>query len=221
MGTVNKRGVWVPAAGDGLLEAWQTMAGSLGTFMPVASTEAASAALTAAEAAGMGATASNPLLFLVGSTVRKVAYVADGSKTSGKWNLSPLNEVEAVEKSNSGWSGTLAAGDRKVTVTSDLPARPYDRVALATVALYGHVTSGSLDVFVKIGAGALPAMSRLPYSNAASATAIDLGIIPANTAPSITAGVSGGAGSGGTIGMSGADSWNRLQVVAFPISMSV
>ena len=45
MGAKNARGVWVPAAGDGLLEGWATAAKQGGMYLPVASVAAARTAL--------------------------------------------------------------------------------------------------------------------------------------------------------------------------------
>ena len=94
MGAINKRGVWVPGAGDDLLASWQTMAGRLGVFVPVVSVAAARALLDEAQAAGIGASTSNPITFQVGSGAQKVVYTADGSKSNNIWVLSPINEVE-------------------------------------------------------------------------------------------------------------------------------
>nr|DAO70033.1 MAG TPA: hypothetical protein [Bacteriophage sp.] len=219
MGAVNKRGVWVPGAGDDLLQSWQTMASQLGVYMPVASTAAASAALTQAEAAGMGATVSNPILFLIGTTPDKMVYVADGSKTNGKWNLTPINETEVDESTYTGtWSNSIASGTTSVMMTSQLGAAPYDRVITATANAWGNVT-GAVDFFLRVQ-GKDIAYSRWTPGTESTAMVTNSAVIAANTDPDIRAGIRGGGG-GGTVTLSKQAAWNQLVVVAFPISMAV
>ena len=217
MGAVNKRGVWVPSTGDGLLAGWNTAASQLGVYMPVASTSAASTALTQAEAAGIGATTSNPILFLVGSGVKKVAYVADGTKTDGKWNLAPLNEVSAVEQTYTlGTLLTVASGQWSTMISGALEAAPYDRAVQAWGTAYGNVT-GNVDLDVRIQ-NRDDVLSRFSSGDAQSQSVTNFGIVPANIDPAVKMGVRGGSG-GGQVKLSTDGRLNRLIIMAFPISM--
>ena len=219
MGAINKRGVWVPGAGDDLLEGWQTAAKQLGVYVPVASVAAAASALDLAQSAGMGATTSNPMLFLVGSGVQKIAYVADGSKTDGKWNLAPLNEVEVDEQTYSrGTTGTIGDGVYSNMITSALPARPYDRVMTAVANAYGNIT-GNVDLCLQDG-GTDISLARWSSGDRQSATVTNSGIIRANTAPAIRVGIRGGGPSGGSVSLTSDSRLNRLVVTAYPISMT-
>lgn len=224
MGAKNARGLWVPAAGDGLLEGWQTMAKQAGVYLPVASTAAASAALDAAQAAGMAATTSNPIMFLVGSTVAKVAYVADGTKTNGKWNLAPLNEVQVQEDTAGVTSVTgLAQFQLKPIITSTLPAAPFDRVVVATGYAYGRVTAGIVNLGLRIGSREDQPEARFKGDNVPGAASVNnSGIIRANTAPTIILGAVGDSPSvSSAVSVGVVDKHSRLVVTAFPISMSV
>ena len=219
MGAKNARGVWVPAAGDGLLEGWATAAKQGGMYLPVASVAAARTALDLAAAAGMGATTSNPMLFLVGTGVQKVAYVSDGTKSNSVWVLAPLNEVEVDERTYTlGVTINVTAGQYSNMMTTQLPARPFDRVMVATANAYGAVT-GNVDLCLQDG-GSDISLSRWATGDAQSATVTNSGIIPANTAPSIRVGVRGGSPSGGKAVLSRDSKLNRLVVVAYPITMS-
>ena len=219
MGAINKRGVWVPGANDDLLAGWQTMAGQIGAYVPVASVAAARALLDQAAAAGIGATTSNPILFLIGSGVQKIAYVADGTKESSKWVLAPLNESESVEQTYTLGTGlTVTNGQFSTMISSTLPARPYDRSVQAWGTAYGNVT-GNVDLDIRIR-DADDVLSRFSSGDAQSASVTNYGIIPANTAPGIRLGVRGGGPSGGAIKLSADGRLNRLIVVATPIMMS-
>lgn len=224
MGAVNARGVWVPAAGDGLLSAWGTMGKQLGVYLPVASVAAASAALDAAQAAGMGATTANPMLFLVGSTADRVAYTADGTKTSRKWNISPLNKVQ-VQENTAGVATVsgLAQFQMKPIITSTLPAAPFDRVVIANGQCYGRVTAGIVNLGLRIGSSEDQPESRFAGGSvAAAATVNNSGVIPANTAPTIILGAVGDSPSvSSAVSVGSVDKHSRLVVTAFPISMSV
>ena len=219
MGAVNKRGVWVPGANDDLLAGWQTMAGQIGAYVPVASVAAARALLDEAATAGMGATTSNPILFLIGSGVQKIAYVADGTKESSKWVLAPLNESESVEQTYTlGTRLTVTNGQWSAMISSTLPARPYDRSVQVWGTAYGNVT-GNVDLDIRIR-DADDVLSRFSSGDAQSTSVTNYGIIPANTAPGIRLGVRGGSPSGGEIKLSADGRLNRLIVVATPITMS-
>ena len=220
MGAKNARGVWVPAAGDGLLEGWATAAKQGGMYLPVASVAAARTALDLAAAAGMGATTSNPMLFLVGSGAQKIAYTADGSKQNSKWVLAPINEVEVDEQTYSrGTTGTIGDGMYSNMITSALPARPYDRVMTAVANAYGNIT-GTVDLCLQDG-GTDISLARWSSGDRQSATVTNSGIIPANTAPAIRVGIRGGGPSGGSVSLTSDSRLNRLVVVAYPITMSV
>ena len=219
MGAINKRGVWVPGANDDLLAGWQTMAGQIGAYVPVASVAAARALLDEAATAGMGATTSNPILFLIGSGVQKIAYVADGTKESSKWVLAPLNESESVEQTYTlGTRLTVTSGQWSAMISSTLPARPYDRSVQVWGTAYGNVT-GNVDLDIRIR-DADDVLSRFSSGDAQSTSVTNYGIIPANTAPGIRLGVRGGSPSGGEIKLSADGRLNRLIVVATPITMS-
>ena len=220
MGAKNARGVWVPAAGDGLLEGWATAAKQGGMYLPVASVAAARTALDLAAAAGMGATTSNPMLFLVGTGVQKVAYVSDGTKSNSVWVLAPLNEVEVDERIfAAGTVVSLTSGQYINLANTALPARPYARVFTATGSVYGAAT-GSVEVCLRSGAEDM-ALGSLPVSTGATITVTNSVVVPANTAPSLQIGVRGGGQSGGKVTLAGAQNLNRLIVTAYPITMSV
>ena len=219
MGAINKRGVWVPGANDDLLAGWQTMAGQIGAYVPVASVAAARALLDEAQTAGMGPTTSNPMLFLVGSGVQKVAYVSDGTKNNSVWVLAPLNEVEVDERIfAAGTVVSLTSGQYINLANTALPARPYARVFTATGSVYGAAT-GSVEVCLRSGAEDM-ALGSLPVSSGATITVTNSVIVPANTAPSLQIGVRGGGASGGKVTLAGAQNLNRLIVTAYPITMS-
>ena len=219
MGAKNARGVWVPAAGDGLLEGWATAAKQGGMYLPVASVAAARTALDLAAAAGMGATTSNPMLFLVGSGVQKVAYVSDGTKNNSVWVLAPINEVEVDEQTYTrGTTGTIGDGVYSNMITSALPARPYDRVMTAVANAYGNIT-GNVDLCLQDG-GTDISLARWSSGDRQSATVTNSGIIPANEDPAIRVGIRGGGPSGGSVSLTSDSRLNRLVVVAYPITMS-
>lgn len=225
MGTVNKRGVWVPAAGDDLLGGWATMASQLQVAVPVDSVDAAATLLTEAEAAGIGASASNPILFLVGSGVQKVAYTADGSKTSGKWNLSSLNEVQVADDTyTTAWTGykdfSVASQAQSLMMKTSLEATPYDRRVTASVAAYGQRKSGAPMLRLKMHDGRL-SFGRFDTDPDTATTPPLSCIIPANQAPSIEVHLHGGTSSGASVvSLSGDERMSALMVTAFPISMS-
>lgn len=225
MGAKNARGIWEPAAGDGLLEAWQTMASQLGVYTPVASPAAARAVLDQAQAAGMGATTSAPIVFLIGSGVSQVQYVADGSKTSGKWNLEPTNRVTYADDTyeTGSWSGlqefSVAAGAYSNMMKSSLAAAPYDRRVEAIVTAYGQRTAGAPRFRLRMHDG------KVIYgtfdADPASCT-VSLGcVIPANATPSITAGLFGGGTGTSKVKLSGEENQNGMMVTAYPVSMAV
>ena len=227
MGAINKRGVWVPGAGDDLLASWQTMAGRLGVFVPVASVAAARALLDEAQAAGIGASTSNPIMFLVGSGAQKVAYTADGSKSNNVWVLAPINEVEQIEQTfTQGGAFTLAKDAWGTLLVSSLPARPYDRAVQVFGTAWGAVSNGNVDLALWIGGDDEVRATFVPGASVAqSQTVLNFGVIPANTAPDIQLGLRGttntnGVGDGGSITISQGARWNRLVVSAQPITMS-
>lgn len=227
MGAVNKRGVWVPAAGDGLLAGWNTAASQLGVYMPVASTAAASAALTQAEAAGMGATVSHPIMFLIGTTPAKTLYAADGSKTNGKWNLSPINEVQVADDTYStAWSGyksfSVAGQATSGMMASSLPAAPYDRRVTAQAMAYGQRTAGSPMLRLTMHDGR-ESFARFDADPGTAGCPPLSCVIPANAAPSITVKLHGGSSAGGTntVSLSGDERMSALMVTAYPILMAV
>ena len=222
MGAKNARGVWVPAAGDGLLEGWATAAKQGGVYLSVASVAAARTALDLAAAAGMGATTSNPMLFLVGSGVQKVAYVSDGTKSNSVWVLAPLNEVEVDEKSyTTGVHASLTQFKFSAMITSDLPARPYDRIVTATGYAYGQVTAGRVNLGLRIGTATDQAEARFDPSDPCAVSVANSGIIRANTAPVIQLGVVGDHASiSSSIQLGTSGKLSRLVVTAYPITMS-
>lgn len=225
MGALNKRGVWVPATGDGLLEAWQTMAAQIGAFVPVASVAEASAVLTQAESAGIGASTSAPILFLVGSGPAKVAYTADGSKANGLWSIEALGKPQiAADTYATAWTGykdfQVSAGGYSGMMTTSLPAAPYDRIVTAQAMAYGQRVSGAPRLRLKMHDG--KASYGTFDADGATATAGPLScVIPANAAPSIAAGLWGGGGSLSQVKLSGAEDQNGLMVTAWPASMAV
>lgn len=225
MGAVNKRGVWVPTAGDGLLAGWNTAASQLGVYMPVASVAAASAALTAAQSAGMGATTANPMLFLVGTTVDRVAYVADGTKTGGKWNLAPLNKVETSNDTyNTAWSGyknfTVASQAQSTMMVSSLPAAPYDRLVTIQAMAYGQRISGAPMLRLEAHDGRLSYGRFDADPDTAGCPPLSC-VIPANAAPNIRVSIHGGTSSGNSVvSLAGDERMSALMVTAFPIAMT-
>ena len=217
MPTQHWKGPTIPMVGDDddLLDAWPTAFDTAGIITGAASIAAARVMLTTAEAAGHPITTATPVYFDIGGII----YKADGTKNASVWVLKPANEVEHAEDfGTTGGSHTLAAGAKKQTIASTLPARPYDRMVMVTSAIYGGVTAGGIDVWAQINSNFQYA--RLPGGESSSGTAINIGLIPAGTAPGIYAGIMGAAGSGGTVSLSSSTAWNTLAVLAFPISMA-
>ena len=224
MGAINKRGVWVPGAGDDLLASWQTMAGRLGVFVPVASVAAARALLDEAQAAGIGASTSNPITFQVGSGAQKVAYTADGSKSNNVWVLAPINEVEIDDTTYlTPWSGykqfSVASGAYSNMMTSKLQARPYDRRVTASAAAYGKKIANRPTFRLTVHDGRRFFARFDADGDSASAGPLSF-VIPANAAPVIQAGIYGSGSGTNTVELSGEENQNCLMVTAFPITMS-
>lgn len=226
MGAKNARGIWVPAAGDGLLEAWQTMASQIVAGVQVASPAAARSLLDSAQAAGMGASSSNPILFLIGSGAQKVAYTADGSKTSSKWNLAPLNEVEFYENTYSGNFNVItgATGTTTTIITSSLPAQPYRRVVYAIGNVNGTSGNGTYIHSTRIGGNAGGDARYADNDGNQSLSSMNIGVVEANAAPAVTLVMKAG-GSNGNPGNPkftfGSAPSGYLGVLAFPITMAV
>lgn len=224
MGAVNKRGVWVPGANDDLLAGWQTMAGQIGAYVPVASVAAARALLDQAQAAGIGATTSSPILFLVGSGAQKVAYTADGSKSNSIWVLAPINEVtyKADTYETPAWTGykpfSVAAGASSRMMKSNLAAAPYARVAHVVAAAYGRATAGNPRLRLNVHGGGL-FYGRFDSSED-TCMAAGMCVIPANASPDITVSLFGGGSTSSTVELSGEENQSALLVMAFPITMS-
>lgn len=221
MGALNARGVWVPQANDDLLAGWETMADQLGVYVPVASTAAARAVLNQAEAAGMGATTGNPLMFIVGSSAQKIMYTADGSKQNSKWVLEPVNKTETDQKSYTGtFDYVVSAGARSGMIKSNLPARPYDRVVQIDGSAYGHLKSGTVRLIIRVQ-GEDVNWGRFDTGDAQSVSVHGQAVIAANEDPDIRLMLLGGASSGGHIALSSNERLNHLGVLAFPITMAV
>lgn len=227
MGAKNARGIWIPTAGDGLIEAWATMAAQLGVGIPVASVEAAAEMLDAAQSAGIGASDSAPMTFLVGSGARRVQYTADGSKApSGKWNLHSVNQVETKDDTyNTAWSGykdfSVLAQTQSGMMTSSLPVAPYDRRVTAQVATFGQRKAGAPMLRLRVHDGRMTygRFDNDPNTVTCPALSFD---VPANETPSITVALHGGSSSGtDTVSLSGDERMSALMVTAFPISMQI
>ena len=225
MGAVNKRGIWVPGTGDDLLAAWQTMAGRLGVFVPVASVAAARALLDEAQSAGIGASTSNPITFQIGSGAEKVVYTANGTKTNGVWVLAPINEVAVADDTYmTAWSGyrdfTVASQAQSLMMKTSLAAAPMDRRVTAQVAAYGQKKAGAPLLRLKMHDGRL-SFGRFDVDPDTATTPSLSCVIPANEAPSIEVHLHGGTSSGNsTVYLSGDERMSALMVTAFPITMN-
>lgn len=216
------RGTQVPLPGDPLPESIDTMAQTTVSFRVVPNVETARSILKQAEDELQPASAENPGLFLIGSGVDTVAYVADGSRgSSGRYRLNCINEPSAVEDQPSiGGIHTVSNGSRKKIITSTLPVKPYDRLVQVEGTLWGKVV-GRVNVQIEI-AGKRGALAQFEIKDDSSIHVSDVGRVPANTAPDIGLYIVGGLASEGQgqITLSVSSGWNYLSAVGHPISMA-
>ena len=217
-------GITVPEAGDGIPESWEKMAMGLGVGIPAASIAAARTKLTQAEAAGTAPTMTNPATFLIGEGIRRVQYVSDGSKTDGKWVLSPVNEVEADEVGagnfkSTGGILTLGPNESWEITRANLPARPYDRVIVSWGMCDAWVPTGVMQLMILINGqdGQLARWERGNNENSASTQ--NMGIVKAGTDPVVILAVRSGTDATNTIQIPANQQMNKLMTLAFPITM--
>ena len=210
------RGVSIPVSGEGILPTLSELVRTSGTIRTVASVAAARSILTAAQAAGVGATATNPAYFDIGGVV----YRADGTTSGGVWSLTPLNETEAHLGTYTP-SGTITRtpGSQHALITSALPARPYDRYVSATGMVNASV-SGTVGLRILIlNTGG--ATSRWETgADLQTQVAINAGIVPAGADPQVILALAFGGSSNSTVTVSAGADANRLLVQAQPITMS-
>lgn len=223
MSTKHWRGPVIPEAGDDLLAAWDTMLDTSGVVMVASSIASARAMMSTAETAGTTINSTYPAYFDIGG----ILYKADGSKGSdGDWRLRPVNETSTAENSYGGGRViTKGPYSRTVLITSSLSAVPYDRKVFATGMLSGIVSVGGYSVGVSIRGtdwqdARLTNTFKTNGSDMSSATAINLGTVPAGEDPQVQMSVISGGGDTNRVDISDAASACKLVVMAFPITMA-
>lgn len=92
MPVTHRKKLTLPTAADGLLDAWTSLADSMGVIVPVASLVEAQSIAAATVEAGVPVTASNPLYF----DVSNILYAARGWKNSdGTYAVAPMQTINA------------------------------------------------------------------------------------------------------------------------------
>ena len=214
------RGPSIPDVGDEpILESIEAMMDTAVVSTPAASIDTAALAIATAVAAGADVSSANPMKFLIGQN----EYVADGTQSGGKYRLAPVNEIEYsevaltadVEVSRNG------TGLYNRLITADLPARPYDRVAIGWGMGAGNVSSGRFNLAVRMNGTKDGQLARWDSSDDANTVAtLNLRKITAGTDPDINLSTMSAGTGFNKITLAKADNMTKLIVIAFPITMA-
>lgn len=211
MTTQHWKGPTIPSVGDDLVGSWPTMLDTAGIIGRASSVEAAIIQLDLAPEGLV--TPANPAYF----DIQSVVWRADGTKTSGKWNLSPINETKSDGVSyTAGETRILSNNQDWVIATSQLSAVGYDRLVDAWGICYGIPTAGNTDLEARImGNAGQPGHWKTTTGEDTIVSSQRL-TVPAGTDPQVKLVVVGKTQPCTiTLGTRG-----RLQVTSWPISMS-
>ena len=207
--------VALPAATEPLLDAWRKFADTAGIITTAGSVAEARQILTTAADNGVSITATTPAYF----DIHGVLYRADGRKNGTVWVLSPLNEVEVdSRKYSTGWSGHLNENQFHAACSTQLPARPYDRLVAVTAGAYGRCTKGRMN-FAIVGHNGAFAAARWDPDEESSVSVSLQTVVPAGEAPNIKCGPQGGW-RGGDATLTTNDRFNFMVATAYPITMA-
>ena len=216
MSTTHQKGVTIPTSGDDLLDAWSTAMDTAGIIQPTSSISAMRAALTAMEVAGTLPTAGHPAYFDMNGMV----YRSTGTKgTDNVYDLVPINMIEGHEEAGAGLTVTRTAGSQHEFIKSKLPVRPYRRMVMAFGMANASVTGTvGLRVLINNREG----LTARWENNASQQTqfAMNMGFVEANTDPKVILAASFGGTGNSTVAFSSAADANRLDVLAFPVTMA-
>ena len=215
MPTNHWKGIPIPEAGDDLLSAWSKAFDVAGVIFPAQSVAQAREILSRAEAAGHPPTAAHPAYL----DVSGVLYRSDGSKNSGRWVITPVNEVQAAEAGiGASYTWHLNSNQTTDVATIDLGVRPYDRLVQVSWTCFGIVRNGVIDIYAAI-------MDRYAYARfpvqtfGTTITANVMAIVPAGQAPRIRGGFIGGQGVGGTFSFTDDKRYSGLIATSTPKGM--
>lgn len=220
MPTQHWKGPVIPAGNDDLLTGWSKAFDTAGVIVQADSVDAARAELTRVETElQLTPTNTNPVYFDIGG----VFYRADGSKssTTGRWIVSPFNEIESFEGSYSaGEKITRGPSQQNALITCDIPARPYDRMFDAWGIAVGDCTVGSYNLCLLImnGDGQLGRWDD--KDGTASVGTVNKRRVPKNTDPQVILAVRSGTASTNTIQLNNNAAANKLVVNAYPVTMA-
>lgn len=215
----NYRGPQIPDVNDPILESLDTMMSTALISTVASSIASARAMVESAVNDGAEVSTANPMKFLIGQN----EYITDGSQSGGKIKLAPVNEIE--------YSEVALTADVEVTrngtglynrlITADLPARPYDRVAIGWGMGTGNVSSGRFNLTVRMNGTKDGQLARWDSSDDANTVAtLNLRKITAGTDPDINLStMSAGTGTN-QMNLAKADNMTKLIVIAFPITMA-
>lgn len=223
MPTQHWKGPTIPSEGDDLLASWPTLIDTSGISIPASDIASARATAEGAIADGHTIDPSHLASFLIGGVGQsRRRYTMDGSRKSGVLQLFKDDQVEWVEDSYTGEqiTSTRPAGSASTVITSSLPAQPYDRALLVMGMLNGNVDAGSGGVMTMI----MNADGQIGWwaTNASTDTqfSFNIGRVPAGTDPDVRLSIKFGyASSNATIRVMKGTQFNKLAVLAFPISM--
>lgn len=221
MSTRTLKGAVVPGVGDDLLAAWPAYDRSVGTIIQADNIAAARTMLDRAEAAGQAPTPACPWYMDIGQVGN--LWWADGSRSSGgRWRLVPVNQAECSQDwVRDTWTWGLGAGRYQQLVSSSLGVQPYDRRVQATWTCYAQIQSGIGEAWVRVGGDEVRARFADGYHGVTQSVTIQ-GVVPAGSAPNVTAGIMGAYGQSEMTLQATNDSkeYSRLVVFADPITMS-
>lgn len=219
MSTNTPKGSVVPQAADALLDAWTKYDASVGIISQFASIAAFRTALAAAEAAGTPATASHPWF----GDMNGIIYRATGSKGSDNvYDLLPINMVEGHDDVSAGAQGaaiTRTPGSQHQIITSKLPVRPYRRMVLA-IGMANASVNGTCGLRILINNREGNTARWSTDSTAETVMAVNIGFVEAGADPQVIMAATFGGTTNSTITFSRDVNSNRLDVLAFPVTMS-
>lgn len=222
----NTKGIPVPESGDDLLTAYAAGFNAAGVVIPATSIADARAMVSKAESEGNPPTNAHPWYF----DVKGVLYKCTGYKGgNGIWDLQCMNQADTannmVGPSVQG-THTRAVGQWKHLVSCEMQVKPYDRAYMAIGTAWIRVTAGVVDLELYNSSRDVSTQfkSRVNGADDGNTTVNGMGFIPAGVKPDISMYVAATRGAGVSPGPAtfqlSADTWSRLLVMAWPISMA-
>lgn len=205
------RGPLVPDPGDDIITGLDVMVSTSGLFRAVQNPAEARTLIANAAAKGIEPTSANPMFF----SILGMLASANGSKKNGAYVLSPAMTAEwdVVPNAKNGQVALASGSYALLCESSKFEMRPYRRVVLAIGTLWGSNASGKnadLEVWIN---GSKGRAQIGEWDN--QATAVAIGVIPANTEPKVSMWLLG-TPKGTSIRLSADDPWSQLVVLALP-----